>query len=196
MNNNNRISAEFDNQILRFLVGYCEEGPYFDSGKSLYDFYFRGLHHLKLLGDNAIRSQEMGESSFYRRLELAGFRRETVKVATDKHLATWFHGLRLKPGAIEHLGEIIRLEEARRQERIKQLNPSPPPVSTQNKPVTLVQIAGASYDRRLIASIREIKPFKRHQDGAEMSYIVTFHNGEIGHRFIGSEEAKALLGES
>jgi hypothetical protein len=188
------IGASFDNQMSRFLVGYCVEQEGLETRLSvLYDGYIKVLRYGGDLYGNDKRPKCMSLETFANRITGARLRMvvHTPK-ATYRYRAVL--GVALDEQAIAGLQKT-----AAEPVMAAQLIPPPPKRKHgeewfEPKPngSSHVRVGKQLFKREQVVSMRPIRPFMRHGTDEECEYIVTFDNGELRPAYLTAQEAEVL----
>ena len=202
----NQKSADYDNQILIFLVERCEENE--DYTISLSALYYSYIHwypgfsvRSKLHGNG----HAMSVSTFKTRMEDAGFEvypdtpertcylgASAVTARTSRQL--WVSGLRvMSEVAHPNVERQDRIDVYWEPEKISEPESEPEvetaSVASPTGSYSHIQINDTYYDRTLIATFRPIRGFEHSRTGKQMTHIVTFNNSELRPVYLTDDEA-------
>lgn len=217
-------AAAFDNQINVFLTKFCREEEGLSCFLSeLYHAYLQVASSLlPPSGENPYETRSMGMESFKKRVRAAGIRstlaanprvpystKYTVFLGLDLDQPAFLFFLQRKKEAHDSVAD--RLFEDRVRSAKKPLSaPSPLEIpgrvdaplpqaenskETGSSQASAIEINGTTYDSRLIATMKKIRGFVHAARKQEMTHIVTFHNPQLGHQFVTTEDARRILKE-
>jgi hypothetical protein len=208
------IAAAYDNQILIFLTNFCEEDASYKSiFAKLYQVYQK--NHGKIIQNPCCRKNGnqrwMSIGTFQNRLEKAGFELETKYYPSlhSKENGSYIvvHGVRPleaippEPGIpIQEAGmmndlqdgpyviDVSHLQEPSLEECERDHIESSNAYFERN----FIQIGNMTYNKKLVSTIRPIRPFQHNTTKKMMTHIITFNNPEMKHQFVDEEQAMML----